>query len=107
MLLNGGTYNGKRLLSRNSVRLMTTNQIGDISRGFNKFGLGFGLTTERGSAVNPVNEGAFEWGGMFATTYWVDPKEKMVALIYRNIFPTRVPGFSDKFKVLVYQAIND
>jgi CubicO group peptidase (beta-lactamase class C family) len=107
MLLNGGTYNGKRILSRNSVRMMTMNQIGDISRGFNKFGLGFGIVTERGSAVNPVNEGMFEWGGMFATTYWVDPKERLVALIYRNIFPTRVPGFSDKFKVLVYQAIND
>ena len=45
MLLNGGEYNGKRILSRNSIRMMTMNQIGDISRGPNKIGLGFGITT--------------------------------------------------------------
>lgn len=110
MLLNGGVYNGKRILSRNSVRMMTMNQIGDVGRGGtnpNKFGLGFGITTERGSALIPVNIGTFDWGGMFATSYWVDPKEKLVALIYRNIYPTRVPGFTDKYKVLVYQSLND
>ncbi|HYE53383.1 MAG TPA: serine hydrolase, partial [Chitinophagaceae bacterium] len=107
MMLNGGTYNGKRILSRNTVRMMTMNQIGDIARGVNKFGLGFGVTTERGSAVLPWNEGSFDWGGMFATTYWVDPKERLVALFYRNMFPTRMAGFNEKYKVLVYQAIND
>ena len=107
MMLNGGTYNGKRILSRNTVRMMTMNQIGDIGRGVNKFGLGFGVTTERGSGILPVNEGTFDWGGMFATTYWVDPKERLVALFYRNIFPTRMAGFTEKYKVLVYQAIND
>lgn len=106
MLLNGGTYNGKRILSRNAVRMMTMNQIGSINRGPNKFGLGFGITTEEGSAIMPPQVGTFEWGGMFATTYWVDPKEKLVALVYRNVYPTRfdLPGL---FKVLVYQAIND
>lgn len=108
MLLNGGTYNGKRILSRNSVRMMTMNQIGDLTiGGRNKFGLGFGVTTEAGSGIIPVNEGTFDWGGMFATTYWVDPKEKLVALVYRNIFPSRQNSFSNLFKVLVYQAIND
>ena len=107
MLLNGGEYNGKRILSRNTVRMMTMNQIGELSRGNNKFGLGFGITTEKGSAALPTQEGVFEWGGMFATTFWVDPKEKMVALLYRNIYPTRYGSLGDLFKVLVYQAIND
>lgn len=109
MVLNGGTYNGKRLLSRNSVRMMTMNQLGDVQRGGNPngFGLGFGVTSEKGSAIIPVNEGTFDWGGMFATMYWVDPKEKLVGLFYRNIFPSRHGGFADRYKVLVYQAIND
>ena len=107
MLLNGGEYNGKRLLGRNSVRMMTMNQIGDINRGDNKFGLGFGITTEEGSARMPMQEGTFEWGGMFATTYWVDPKEKLVALIYRNIYPTSLGTIVSQFKVMSYAAMND
>jgi CubicO group peptidase (beta-lactamase class C family) len=106
MLLNGGEYNGKRLLSHNSVRMMTMNQIGDISRGPNKFGLGFGITTEKGSAQLPTQEGTFEWGGMFATTYWVDPKEKLIGLVYRNIWPTSWGSLGNLYKVMVYQAMN-
>ena len=104
MLLNEGEYNGKRILSRNSVRMMTMNQIGDVDFGNNKFGLGFGITTEKGSSILPTQEGTFEWGGMFATTYWVDPKEKLVALVYRNVWPTSF-GLGNWYKVLVYQAI--
>jgi CubicO group peptidase (beta-lactamase class C family) len=107
MLLNGGEYNGKRLLSRNSVRMMTMNQIGDLNRGPNKFGLGFGITTEKGSAVLPAQEGTFEWGGMFGTTYWVDPKEKLIGLIYRNIWPTSWGNLGNLYKVLVYQAMTN
>ena len=106
MLLNEGTLNGKRILSRHSVRMMTMNQIGDLPFGNNKFGLGFGIITEKGSSVLPTPAGVYEWGGMFATTYWVDPKEKIVALVYRQIFPTTVRSFPDKFKVLVYSALN-
>lgn len=105
MLLNGGEYNGKRFLSPTTVRLITTNQIGDLNQGANKFGLGFGITTERGSARLPVSEGTYEWGGYFGTTYWVDPKEGIVALIYTQKAPNSYGDLSDKFKVLVYQAI--
>jgi CubicO group peptidase (beta-lactamase class C family) len=106
MLLNGGELNGKRLLSRNTVRMMTMNQLAPGVLGDDEFGLGFGLTIQRESAKLPPNTGTFEWGGMFATTYWVDPKEKLVALIYRNIWPTSFNA-PDRFKVMVYQALND
>src|SRR5690606_29900213 len=43
MLLNDGVYDGKRILSRNAVRLMTMNQIGDLPFGDDKFGLGFSV----------------------------------------------------------------
>jgi CubicO group peptidase (beta-lactamase class C family) len=107
MMLNGGEYNGKRILSRNTVRMMTMNQIGELNQGNKKFGLGFGITTEKASALLPTPEGVYDWGGMFATTFWVDPKEKMVALLYLNIYPMRYGSLGDYFKVLVYQAIND
>ncbi len=107
MMLNEGEYNGVRILSRNSVRMMTQNQIGELNQGVNKFGLGFGITTEKGSSLLPVNEGSFQWGGMFSTSYWADPKEKIVGLFFTNIYPTAHGDVHDRFKVLMYQAIND
>lgn len=105
MMLNGGEYNGQRILSPHTIRMMTMNQIGDLNLGNNKFGLGFGITTEKGSSIIPTPEGVFDWGGMFSTTYWADPKEKLIGLIYRNIWPTRHWQLSQKFKVMVYQAL--
>src|SRR6187399_3607277 len=105
MILNGGEYNGKRFLARNTVRMMTMNQIGDIERGGNKFGLGFGITTEKGSSLLPTPEGVFEWGGAFATTYWADPKENLIGVFYRQLYRTTIGEIANKFKVLVYQAL--
>lgn len=107
MMLNGGTYNGKQLLSRNTVRMMTMNQIGDIDFGANKMGLGFGITTEKGSARIPTPAGVFDWGGAFATTYWADPKEGLVGILYRQLWGTSHGDAPDKFKVMVYSAIAD
>jgi CubicO group peptidase (beta-lactamase class C family) len=107
MLLNGGKYDGKQLLSRNSVRMMTMNQIGDLSLGADKFGLGFQVVTERGSARTPANEGTFSWGGAFATSYWVDPKEKMVMLFYRQLQGGTHGDVVEKFRALTYAALID
>ena len=107
MMLNGGEYNGKRLLSRHTVRMMTMNQIGDINRGVNKFGLGFGITTEKGSSILPTPEGVFEWGGAFSTSYWADPKEKIIGIFYRQLWSSTFGEIANKFKVLVYSALND
>lgn len=107
MMLNGGTYNGKRILSRNTVRMMTMNQIGDLGLGDDKFGLGFAIVSEKGSANNPSQAGTYSWGGAFKTSYWVDPKEKMVIVFYRQLLNTTHGNLADKFKVLAYQALND
>jgi CubicO group peptidase (beta-lactamase class C family) len=107
MMLNGGEYNGKRILSRSSVRMMTTNQIGDIDFGNNKFGLGFGIATEKTVVDSPVSPGTFDWGGMFSSSYWIDPKEKIIAQLFLQLFPNSHGDIHQKFRVLVYQAINN
>jgi CubicO group peptidase (beta-lactamase class C family) len=107
MLLNGGTYNGKRILSHNSVRMMTMNQIGDLKIGQNKFGLGFLVTSNDGSALLPTPTGVFEWSGAFATVYWADPKEKLIGLCFRQTFLAKRREMYSYYKVAVYQAIND
>ncbi|QJW89562.1 beta-lactamase family protein [Spirosoma taeanense] len=105
MMLNGGEYGGKRFLSPTTVRLITTNQIGDLNQGLDKFGLGFAITSERSATRLPTSQGSYNWGGFFGTTYWVDPKEGIVALLYTQKVPNSYGDLNDKFKVLVYQAI--
>jgi CubicO group peptidase (beta-lactamase class C family) len=113
MLLNGGDYNGVRLLSRNTVRMMTMNQIGDLTvnigegAGMNKWGLTFSIETEQGSKYTPSQAGSFGWGGVFSTEYWVDPKEDMLVLLYRQMWGPHIVNTDRQFKPLVYQAIND
>jgi CubicO group peptidase (beta-lactamase class C family) len=101
MLVNDGTYNGVRILSRNSVRMMTMNQIGDINFGQNKFGLGFAIVTEKGSGISLSQVGTFSWGGAFATSYWADPKEKMIVLFYRQLWGTTHGDLADNLKYLL------
>jgi CubicO group peptidase (beta-lactamase class C family) len=105
MLLNGGEYNGKRILSPASVKMMTVSQFDKIDWPDNKFGFGFGIYTDKSSAVSPLSPGSFEWGGMFSSSYWVDPKEKIVAQLFLNQFPNSHGEIHNKFKVLVYQAL--
>ncbi len=106
MLLNGGEYNGKRFLSPKTIHLMTINQIGDLSFGRSaKFGLGFQVVTPADEAKNTVSLGTYSWGGMFASSYWIDPKEKIVAQFVLQQFPMSHGELAEKFKVAVYQAL--
>ena len=107
MLLDNGRYNGRQLLKPATVALITQNQIGDVNQGDHKFGLGFSLTTAQNAAKQPagLSEGSYEWGGIFGTTYWVDPKQKLVALIYTQKYPNSTGGdLAGKFKTAVYQS---
>jgi CubicO group peptidase (beta-lactamase class C family) len=107
MLLNGGDYNGKRILSRRSVELMTSNQIGNLNLGANKFGLGFEITTKEGQVKLGVTEGSFAWGGFFGTTYWVDPEEELVCMLFCQQWPISHGEIGDKFTSLVYASLDD
>jgi CubicO group peptidase (beta-lactamase class C family) len=110
MLLNGGAYNGTRILAPSTIRLMTTNQIGDIPlwndlRNPNKFGFGFGIYTEGSERNTPAKSGTFDWAGMFASHFWVDPKNGIVAVFMRNVWPTQEWDFGDRVKQVVYSAL--
>ena len=110
MLLNGGDYNGKHILSKASIRLMTTNQIGNLSRSGlgsdTKFGLGFELVTPGSYGRSYYSMDTFSWGGMFSSSYWIDPKEKIVAQFVLQMLPASHGDINEKFKVQVYQALN-
>ncbi len=106
MLLNGGIYNGKQILSPTTVRLFTSNQIAGLKEGKNNFSLGFGITTAEQAARFPMSEGTFDWGGAFGTSYWADPKEGIVGVILTQKQPSSWGGeIGGKFKAGVYQAV--
>lgn len=111
MLLNGGEYRGVRLLARNTVRLMTMNQIGDLGLGADsrdtKFGFGFSIVSDSGSRLTPSQSGTYAWGGAFSTTYWVDPKENMLVVLYQQMWGPHITDTQKLFRTLVYQAIID
>ncbi len=102
---NKGEYNGVRLLSRKTVELMLTNQVQPPLT--TQFGLGFALETDKNDYLSLYSIGSFSWGGAFSTTYWADPKEKLVGLVYMNLYSSPSFGIGEKFKVLTYQAIVD
>jgi len=105
MLLNEGIYNGHRILSRKSVEMMRSNQLSFMYNGSDNMGLAFGITTAQTAAKGPMSEGSFYWGGYFGTIYWADPKEKLICLFMTQQLPNSHGDIHNKFKALVYQAI--
>lgn len=118
MLLNGGELYGTRLLSRKTVELMTANHLApgvtvslDIPGG--KFtipgygyGLGFAVMTAPTISGTAASAGEFWWAGAANTEFWVDPQEKLIALVLTQRFPGDLPLHYD-MKVFAYQALTD
>jgi CubicO group peptidase (beta-lactamase class C family) len=112
MLLNAGTLDGKRLLSRKTVEYMTADHLGSITGASDLlipgygFGLGFAVRREAGIAQVPGSVGQYFWGGLAGTTFWVDPREQLFALML-----IQAPGQRDYYRVLfrdlVYAAFAD
>ena len=106
MMLNGGTFNGTRLLSRKSVELITQNHVqGKVDE--MGFGLGFGVISEARHLRELGSIGAYNWGGFFYTSFVIDPKEDMVVIFMGQLHPTGDLNLEAKAIRLAYQAIND
>jgi len=101
MVLNGGTLDGARVLSRKTVEMMLTNQIGSLQP---NYGLGFALETEQNDHRSPKTLGSFWWSGAFQTFYWADPKEGLIALCYTNVYGSTL-RLGALFETLVYGAL--
>jgi CubicO group peptidase (beta-lactamase class C family) len=107
-LLNGGTLDGRRILSRKTVELMTTSHLGDIAYNAGQgFGLGFYVVEDLGARGSLGSTGEFGWGGAYHTTYWVDPREQLVVVHMTQLVPAGNVDDQAKVRALVYQAIVD
>ncbi len=119
MLLNGGQLEGARVLSRNTVALMTSDHLGprilapltpgELLLGVPgyTFGLGFAVRQMPGIAGVPGSAGEFMWAGYAGTYFWVDPQEAITA-VYMTQAPSPIRAYYRRlFKQLVYAAIID
>ena len=113
MLVNGGELNGTRLLGSRTVALMASNHVGDLYEKAGRVGgspgKGFGLTVDvvlDGVAARGDHRstGSFGWGGAFGTTWWVDPKEDLTAVL---MVQTPSGPLRADFQNAVMQAIVD
>jgi methyl acetate hydrolase len=123
MILNGGSLDGARILSGDSVALMGKNQIGDVGvaalktaqpglsmdftfvdDGKDKWGLGFLRTTRQ--VPGKRSAGSLSWGGINNTYFWIDPVRGVAGVILMQFLPfadTKALAIYDVFERGVYQ----
>jgi CubicO group peptidase (beta-lactamase class C family) len=119
MLLNGGELDGVRVMSRSTVKLMTSDHLGtriatpvqpgELLLGTQGYTFGLGFTVRQGDGIAgvPGSAGEFMWAGYAGTYFWVDPKEEIVG-VYMTQAPSAIRAYYRKmFKTLVYQSLVD
>jgi CubicO group peptidase (beta-lactamase class C family) len=123
MILNGGTLDGARILSADTIGLMSRNQIGEvgvpavktalpalsmdftfINDGRDKWGLGFLITTTQ--VAGKRSAGSLSWGGIHNTYFWIDPSRGVAGVVMMQLLPfadTKALAIYDTFERGVYQ----
>jgi len=120
--LNGGELDGVRLVSRKTIELMTADHLPpgtamgadmprfeallpgpDMGQGF---GLGFAVRNDVGRSPLHGSPGDYFWGGAYGTYFWIDPKEKLFAILMMQSPLSRLP-YRYLMRELVYQSIID
>jgi CubicO group peptidase (beta-lactamase class C family) len=124
MLLNGGNLDGVRLLSPRIVAFMTSDHlppdiryspfalqvleqraIAPTPRNGQGFGLGLMVRTQAGQNPRPGSSGEFYWVGAYGTAFWVDPKEKLIAILMMQASNDQLAHYRSLLRNLVYQAL--
>ncbi len=111
MMLNGGEIDSVRILSPTTIDLMISNHMDDneiwwIPDGSVKYGLGFGILTDRDASANSRPNGTYFWSGFYHTRFYIDPKHDLIAMYYSQIYPNNhVEDVINEYFDLTQQAI--
>ena len=118
MMINGGSLDGVQILSPKTVELMTRNHLPDnkdlpsLSRSlFSEvayngigFGLGFSVTMDPVKTMIPGSVGEYSWGGAATTSFWIDPKEDLIAIFMTQVLPSSVYPIRRELRTMVYSS---
>jgi CubicO group peptidase (beta-lactamase class C family) len=92
MLLNGGEFNGQRLLKKATVDMMRTNVLSEQAINSNSgigqarfspaqgFGYDFAVVLDPDAAKRQVGKNSYWWWGIAGTWFWIDPTNDIVAV---------------------------
>ena len=111
MMANGGELDGRRYLSRKTVEFMLSQHtvgmggspIASTGPGYG-FGIGFGVRQDEGMGWTPGSKGDAMWAGAWGTSFWIDPKEKLVGILMAQ-GPSNRGHTRMLYKNLVYGAL--
>jgi CubicO group peptidase (beta-lactamase class C family) len=112
MLLEGGQFNGKRLLAPRTVEMMRTNHVNPeplktMPQGTG-WGMDFQVIMDAAAAGEPTSTGTFSWWGINGTFFWIDPVRDLsfVAMIQTDDLGTagELRGLA---RNVVYQAVTN
>ena len=112
MLHGNGRLGSVRLLGRKTIELMTSDHLGTIAGATDLlppghgFGLGFAVRTHAGMAPFPGSVGNYYWSGAAGTSFWVDPTERLYAVLMIQA-PIQREYYRLLFRDMVYAALAD
>ena len=119
MLGNGGTQGGVRLLGRKTLDLMSANHLpgrsdlsslsrsmfSEVQNAGAGFGLGFAVTQDVARSMIPGSAGEIYWGGLFSTSFFVDPVERLRVVFMTQLSPSSTFSIRRELKTLIYSAL--
>jgi CubicO group peptidase (beta-lactamase class C family) len=119
-VLNGGEFNGVRLVAPSSIELMRTNHVPDEVKNARKFGIGlyqmqpglgfgydFAVLEDPLKLGSTAGKGTFLWDGVAGTWFWIDPANDVVfvGIIQRWLMAPGAPDVENLSRALTYQAL--
>jgi CubicO group peptidase (beta-lactamase class C family) len=124
MLIHGGASASTRLLGPATVTLMTSDALppglvySDRAKALMSdlaptpeagqgFGLGFAVRTSVGHNPLPGSVGTYYWTGAYGTTFWIDPREKLVGIMMIQVPLAESAPYRRAMRYLAYQALRD
>ena len=114
MILDGGVFQGERILQKETVDLIYQNAVPDQAMPIGSGGYwagsgwtwgGFNLVLDPETYSYPISQGAIWWDGSAGTRFFIDPVQNTVIVIMGQISPSRGGGFRENFAELVDSAI--